>query len=416
MNVSTIRMPVKKLAARIANGRNERNEQEERMPATLVWLLAASCGCIVANIYYVQPLLPDLANAFGLTATKAGALAMITQLGTALGMLCLVPLGDVRERRSLIVGLLLAASVCLAATAMAANFVWLCVAMFAVGVTAATNHIILPMVASLAAPEKRGRAVGIVLGGLLMGILISRTLSGFINAQFGWRAIYWLASITMLTLALVLRARLPLNEPATRMAWPKLMGSLYELARKHSQLREAALLGALFFAAFSAFWTTLAFLLAEAPFHYGSSVAGTFGLVGALGAAGAPAVGQLSDKYGPRRTIIVALLATIFSFVILFAFGHTLIGLIVGVLLMDMGVQSGHVANQTRIYGLAADARSRLNTVYMMTYFCGGALGSFAGAACWRAAGWTGVCEFAIVALLLAMIVFLRGGREAANP
>ena len=382
---------------------------EKPMTTSLVWLLAISGGCIVANIYYVQPLLPDLARSFGLSVTKAGTVALMTQLGTALGMLGIVPQGDIRERRSLIVGLLVVASACLAAAALSPNFIWLCAASFTVGVTAATNHVIVPMVASLAPQRERGRYLGIVMSGVLMGILFSRTLSGFVNTYFGWRAIYWFASFVMLGVALVLRARLPVNLPSAKLSWPELMKSIWGLARKHRQLREAALLGALFFCAFSAFWTTMAFLLAGPPFHYDSSVAGMFGLVGAAGAAGAPLVGHLSDRYGCRRTIFVALTITFLAFALMFAFQTSLLALIVGVLLMDLGVQSGHVANQTRIYGLAADARSRLNTVYMVAYFCGGAAGSLAGAACWQWAGWSGVCGFAMAALLLAFLVFIRG-------
>lgn len=382
---------------------------EGAMSTSLVWLLAVSGGCIVANIYYVQPLLPDLARTFGLTATKAGSIAMMTQLGTALGMLGIVPQGDIRERRSFIVGLLLIASACLAATAMATNFFWLCVASFAVGVTAAVNHVIVPMVATLAPARERGRYLGIVMGGVLMGILFSRTLSGFVNSYFGWRAIYWIASAIMLAVALVLRVRLPINLPTAKLSWPELMKSTWALAAAHRQLREAAILGASFFCAFSAFWTTLAFKLADAPFHYDSSVAGMFGLVGALGALGAPTIGHLSDRHGPRRTILIALFTTILAFGLMFAFQTSLIALIAGVLLMDLGVQSGHVANQTRIYGLAADARSRLNTVYMVAYFSGGAIGSVAGAACWRWAGWSGVCGFAVAVLLVALIIFRRG-------
>lgn len=386
---------------------------DKTMTLPLVWLLAVSGGCIVANIYYVQPLLPDLAKAFDLSPTKAGSIAMMTQLGTALGMLGIVPQGDIRERRSFIVTLLLCAAACLALMATSMNYLWLCAASFAVGITAATTHVITPMVASLAPAKNRGKYLGIVMGGVLMGILFSRTLSGFVNTYFGWRAIYWIASGIMLTVALVLRAYLPVNLPSAKLSLPALMKSTFALAVKYRELREAALLGALFFCAFSAFWTTLAFMLAQPPFGYDSSVAGMFGLVGALGAAGAPVVGHLSDRFGARRTILVALSITLLAFVLMLAIKPTLFILILGVLLMDLGVQSGHVANQTRIYALDGNARARLNTVYMVAYFCGGALGSVGGSACWKWAGWTGVCAFAVAVLLLAMLIFIRGSRAA---
>jgi predicted MFS family arabinose efflux permease len=185
------------------------------------------------------------------------------------------------------------------------------------------------------------------------------------------------------------------------------MRSTLQLVRKHAVLRESALLGALFFAAFSAFWTTLVFFLGTASYHYqnAGAAAGFFGLVGAAGAAGAPTVGHLADKHGPRFTIRIALWLTLFSFLLLGVTGHHLAGLIIGVILMDLGVQSGHVSNQTRIYGIDPGARSRLNMVYMFCYFIGGGLGSYLGALCWHWAGWNGVCTLASSLLLIALLV-----------
>ncbi len=384
------------------------------LPGATLTLMTISVGVIVANIYYAQPLLADIARGFGLSVTSAGAVAMLSQIGSALGMLFFVPLGDVREKRGLIATLVAGAAVALALTAAAPNALWLSLSMVTVGLTASTVHVIVPFAAQLAPPHQRGRAVGMVLSGVLFGILLARTFSGFVGAAFGWRAVYWVASLAMALLALLLRVRLPRSDPHVTLSWPEMMRSIGRLVRDYPPLREAALLGALFFAAFSAFWTTLTFLLQAPPYHYGSSVAGLFGLVGAAGAAGAPFVGRMADRHGPRRTVLLGLVLTLASFVVLGLFGKMLAGLIVGVLLLDLGVQSGHVSNQTRIYGLLPSARSRLNTVYMVSYFVGGACGSYFGALCWRLFGWWGVCAFGIAALCVGIGIH-AGGRRGAS-
>jgi len=375
------------------------------IPQTTVWLMAVTVGVIVANIYYVQPLLADIASTFGLSVTRVGAIAMLSQAGTALGMFLFVPLGDKYERRSLILLLVMGEFVSLLLMATAPNAFWLGCAAFAVGAFAANVHVVVPFAAHLAAPQQRGRVVGIVVAGILFGVLLARTFSGSIGALLGWRAVYGIAAGAMLILAVVVRAKLPLSRREVILSWPDLMRSTLQLVRQHAVLRESALLGAMFFAAFSAFWTTLVFFLGGTSYHYASAsaVTGFFGLVGAVGAAGAPTIGHLADKHGPRFTIRVALWLSLFSFLFLGFAGKHLGGLIVGVILMDLGVQSGHVSNQTRIYSIDPSARSRLNMVYMLCYFIGGGLGSYLGAWCWHVAGWWGVCAFGTTTLFLAI-------------
>jgi predicted MFS family arabinose efflux permease len=250
--------------------------------------------------------------------------------------------------------------------------------------------------------------VGTVMSGLLVGILLARTFSGFLGARFGWRAVYAIAAGMLLLLLILVQFLLPRSEPGVQLSYAGLLRSIVHLVREHSALRESALLGATFFCAFSAFWTTLIFLLETPPYHYGSQVAGLFGLVGMVGALGAPLVGRFADRRGPRPAIGVALMLVFFSYLILIAFGKSLVGLIVGVVLLDFAVQSGHVSNQTRIYGLAPEARSRLNTVYMVCYFAGGALGSVLGAWSWRLAGWNGVCCLGLSVIAFGLLAFSR--------
>ena len=281
------------------------------MPRPIVWLLAISTGCIVANIYYAQPLLADIAREFGLSVPRVGAVFMLTQIGMGTGMLVFVPLGDKYERRQLISTLLVAASVALAFTALSRNVVWLCVAGFAVGATASTVQVIVPFAAHHARDDQRGRIVGTVLGGLLVGALLARTFSGVFGAAFGWRTVYWVASALMLGLAIVIRVVLPVSPPTVSLSWPKLMRSVADLAREHHVLRQAALIAGLLFFSFAALWTTLVFLLRTPPYHYGTSAAGTFGLLGALSAASASMVGRFTDRKGTERTILAAIVATL---------------------------------------------------------------------------------------------------------
>jgi predicted MFS family arabinose efflux permease len=370
-----------------------------KLRALQVWILAFSTGGLVANIYYIQPLLAAMAQGFHVSVTSMGAVAMLSQLGTALGMFLFVPMGDNHERRGLIIRLVLASAICLVLLATAQNFLWLACASFGVGLSASTVHVIVPYAAHLADAEHRGKIVGMVLSGLLMGILLARTFSGLIGAWLGWRSIYWIAALIMLFIAVLFRTLLPKSEPVVQMSWFQLIRSAGYLIRTLPTLREATLIGGSLFAAFSAFWTTLVFFLQKPPYHYGSGVAGLFGLVGAVGAAGAPFVGHIADRYGARRNVLIALLTAVASFAIMYLLGSHLWGLVLGVALMDLGVQSGHVSNQTRIYALMPEARSRLNMVYMIFYFVAGALGSYGGGLAWKHFSWLGVCVLSVLFL-----------------
>jgi predicted MFS family arabinose efflux permease len=392
-------------------------EEPALLPQSTVLLMAVTVGVLVANIYYIQPLLADIARTFGLSVTNAGVVGMLSQAGTAVGMFLFVPLGDKFERRSLILALLMGAFVSLLLVAFAPNAIWLGAANFAVGACAANVHVVVPFAAHLAAPRQRGRVVGAVVAGILFGVLLARTFSGFVGALFGWRAVYEIAAGAMVILAVVVRAKLPVSRPEVVITWFDLMRSTLNLVRRHAVLRESALLGATFFAAFSAFWTTLVFFLGGPAYHYSNagSAAGLFGLVGAAGALGAPTVGHLADKHGPRFTIRIALWLALFSFLLMGLTGTHLIGLIAGVVLMDLAVQSGHVSNQTRIYSIDPSARSRLNMVYMSCYFIGGGLGSYLGALSWHAAGWWGVCGFGAVAISVGIVTEAIHGRDRSR-
>jgi predicted MFS family arabinose efflux permease len=378
------------------------------MKRSLVWFMAVSVAVIVANIYYIQPLLADIARTFHLSPAKAGSVATLMQLGTTSCMLLIVPLGDIRERRSLITTLILVLSVGLAGVALAPNFPCLALAAFAVGASGSVVHLIIPFAATLAPPAERGRVIGTVIGSLLMGILLARTASGLAGALLGWRAVFGGAACLMVALAALMLAFLPTSPPVTHMSYPDLFRSMVTMVRDHPTLRESSFYGATLFCAFSAFWTSLIFLLETPPYHYGSTAAGLFGLVGAAGAAFAPVIGHMTDRVGSRKAVGFALALATGSFLVLGVAGHHLAGLVLGVLLMDLGVQSGHVANQAWIYSLVPHMRSRLNSVYMTCYFIGGSTGTFLGALGWQLYGWWGVCGFAVAVLACGLAVYAR--------
>lgn len=385
------------------------------VPAITVWFMAAATGVIVANNYFIQPLEADIARTFGLSVTKIGFVAMLAQIGTALGMLFFVPLGDSKERRSTISLLLITAAASLILVAIARHAIWLALACFVLGAMCSSVHLFVPFAAHLAPPEQRGRVVGSVFSGILLGILLARTFSGMVGAHLGWRAVYGIGAALMLCVAILVQFLLPRSQPVLELSYLRLLKSTLHLIRAHPELRESSFLGASLFCCFSAFWTTLVFLLETPPYHYGSQAAGLFGLVGAAGAAGAPIVGRAADKHGPRFTIGASLRCVFASYLLLWGTGKTLTGLIVGVLLMDVGVQAGHVANQARIYSFAPDARSRLNMFYMVCYFAGGAVGSLLGAYAWRVRGWSGVCILCLGVMTLALLKFAANRPRVAS-
>lgn len=376
----------------------------------MVWILSIASAMAVANLYYIQPLLADIGRNFAVSESAVGFIATLTQLGYAAGLLLIVPLGDVLDRRKLVMLTLLAVTVALAAMAVAPSMLILAVASFAVGLTTIAPQIIVPFAASLADPKERGRVVGNVMSGLLIGVLLARTVSGFVGAHFGWRTMYWIAAAMMFALAMVLRVMLPKEQPRERISYPQLLKSLWGLLRSEPELRETSVLGALAFGAFSVFWVTLVFFLGTPPYHYGSDVAGLFGLVGIAGALSAAYAGKLADRIDARIITGVMLVLMLVAFVLFWLVGQWMWGLIIGVILLDFGMQGTHISNQTRIFRLQPETRSRLNTVYMVSYFIGGSLGSMLGAYGWSIGRWAGVCTVGTLMLVAALAVrMLRG-------
>lgn len=371
--------------------------------------MAAAAGLAIANIYYNQPMLELIEQA--LPDRLAGAIPTATQLGYAVGLFLLVPLGDLVERRRLIILQFVLLSAALAFAAIAPNALTLVAASLAVGLLATVAQQIVPFAAHLAAPERRGATVGTVMAGLLTGILLSRTLAGFVAAHAGWREMFWLSVPLALAAAALMGFVLPHSKPDSTLAYPRLLHSIWHLWRQFPQLRLAALTQSALFAAFTVFWTILAFHLAEPRYGYGAEIAGLFGLVGAVGILAAPLAGRFADKRGPAQAVGLGVLVTLASFLV-FGLWTSLAGLVVGVVLLDFGMQTALVSNQHIVFALHPEARARLNTVLMGTMFLGGALGSAMATLAWQTGGWPLVSllgtAFAVLATLLQLIAWRR--------
>ena len=375
----------------------------------LLWLLAISAGMTVASLYYAQPLLAEMARAFDAPPREIGLVTTVTQLGYATGMLLFVPLADAYDRRLLILGAVGLEAVGLVVVGIAPSLPLLLAASYVMGAVTVTPQLSVPYAATLADDATRGRSVGLVMSGLLIGILLSRTVSGALARPFGWRAPFLIAAGACVALGLVLARLLPSQRPARRVAYRELLGSLPRLVATLPPLRRHAVLGGLTFGAFSVFWTTLPFRLATPPLDYGSDTAGLFGLVGVAGALAAPLAGRLADRFGSRVVNAGAIAVVIVSYAMLAAFGDSLVGLAAGVILLDFGAQANHISNQTRVLGLAPELRNRLNTVYMVSYFLGGSLGSALGAFTWNRWAWAGVTAcgagFGVAALVAFFVL-----------
>ncbi|WP_433974446.1 MFS transporter [Tunturiibacter lichenicola] len=382
--------------------------------------LGLACAVGVSTIYYNQPLLLEMSRTFRSTPGHTGFVAVATQVGYAVGMLAFVPLGDVLERRALMMRMYAAVAVSLLLVAVSPGLNWLIAGSVLLGLFASVTHVALPIAPDLVSHEQRGRAIGTVMTGLLLGILLARTFAGWVSGIHGWRWVFVVAAVMNAAFVPLMWKVMPRLPPKQKLHYSDAMKSLWTLFRTQPLLRESSIIGALVFASFSCFWTTLAFLL-HSHYGLGAGVAGTFGIVGAAGAMVAPLAGRLADKHGSRWVISVGMALLAASYFLLWGEEpmHTsttlhLAGLVIGVVVLDMGAQMTQVANQTRIFGLVPGARSRLNTVYMTVYFTGAAIGSALATVAWVHWKWNGVCGLALCFIALAGLRHATGSRDDA--
>ncbi|WP_211265381.1 MFS transporter [Actinacidiphila oryziradicis] len=368
-------------------------------------VLAAACGLSVANIYYAQPLLDPIASAFKVSQGSAALVVTVTQLGYALGLVALMPLGDLLENRALASRTLLITAAALVAAAVAPGFGVFLVVSVLVGVTSVVAQILIPFAAHLAPEEERGKFVGTVMTGLLLGILLARTMASLVAAAWGWRAIYLISGVLMVVISAVLVKLLPRRHPDHPHGYGHLMKSIVGLAREEPILRRRAICQALLFGAFSCFWTSVAFELIRRH-HMGQIGIGAFALVGAAGAVAAPVSGRLGDLGHGKAASGTALVLGIAAMVLAGVGAGSVVVLAVAGVLLDLAVQCHQVLSQRVIYGLRPDARARINTVYMTTVFLGGAAASGASGAVHSMWGWTGVTALGAVLVLIALVLW----------
>ncbi|MDR3672196.1 MAG: MFS transporter [Holophaga sp.] len=375
-----------------------------------VLIMAVASGVSVASNYYAQPLLPTLAAAFRVSSPAAGAIVTAAQLGFGLGLLLIVPLGDLVEGRRLLVTMSLMSAAGLLITATARTFVWVLAGTALTGLFSVVANTLVPFAANLTAPEQRGKVVGTVMSGLLLGVLLARTAAGALATLGSWRTVYWVGAAAMTLSAAVLHRTLPRFRQPAELSYPKLLLSIVALFREEPVLRQRALMGACCFATFSVLWTSMGFLLAAPPYGYAAGTIGLFGLAGVAGALAASAAGRMGDRGQGARVTVLGLVILLLSWGVLAFASRSLTALVAGILLLDLAVQGMHISNQSAILRTRPEARNRLTSGYMACYFGGGAAGSLLSASAYSMAGWLGVSAVGATMSALGLAVWLCTG------
>ena len=384
--------------------------QRKQAPLTkkLLWLMTIGACLVVANNYYNQPLLGDIARDFQVTEARANQVSTITIFGYAMGLLLLVPLGDKFDKKILISVDFILIILSLISFGLSENITMLMISGFVIGFSSVVPQMFVPLVAQLSDEKERNKNIGIVMSGLLIGILGSRTISGVLNQYLdSWRQVYFMASVVMFLLWLFILVLLPRIQPTFYGKYKELWMSIGKLIKGRPDLRIAAVRGGLSLASFQAFWTTLTFYLEQEPYNAGSDVAGLLGLVGIGGALSASYVGIVADKISNNMLILISTLLMILAWVFFGLWGASYVGLILGIFILDIGLQSLHVTNQTIIFSKNPEATNRLNTVYMTSYFVSGSLGAFLGGKAWELFGWNGVVVTGLTFVLILLFVHL---------
>ena len=376
------------------------------LTAPIILLMSVATGLAVASNYYAQPLLHTIGQQFSISNATAGTIVTTAQLSYAVGLMLLVPLGDMFERRSLIVLMNLLSAGGLLISAFSTSISMLIIGTALTGMLSVVAQILVPFAATLAAPHERGKAVGTVMSGLLLGILLARTAAGALADVGSWRTVYWVAAILMLCMSAVLWRVLPRYQSPTAMSYPQLLGSILRMFVEEPLFRARSLIGGLLFAAFSMLWTPLTFLLAGAPYEYSNTTIGLFGLAGAAGAYAANRFGRLADRGLGNLATRVGLLLLLGSWGLM-AFGQvSVLALLAGILVQDLAIQGVHVTNTSSIYRLRPEARSRLTAGYVTCYFIGGASGSLVSSWLYAHFGWPAVV---IAGAVLAALTLAYG-------
>lgn len=366
---------------------HEISAMQASITKTQIAVMSVAAGICVANIYYNQPILKDISHSLNVPEKDAGAISVLAQAGYGLGLFFLTPLGDKVNRKKLIIALMGILVAVLVGITFVQSFFWLCVFSLLTGLLSVAAQVILPMAATID-PVNRGRTVGIIFTGILVGILSARIFSGLIAGALGWRYVYGISAGLVLVAIGLVQFTLPGMKAGFDGNYAKLLGSSLQQLVRFPVLRRVAVAGAFMFGVFCSFWTTLTFHLSGEPFNYGPEIIGLFGILAIGGALLAPLFGKMADKGNPLHSQLLAGCLVLASILLIKLLPQSVYGFVVAVLVLDVGVQAMQVTNVATIYSLDATAHSRINTAYMTSYFIGGALGSFTGLQCWAAGGW----------------------------
>jgi predicted MFS family arabinose efflux permease len=374
----------------------------------LTFIFAIACGCIVANLYYAQTLVILIGNYFDIDLSLAGFIVTLTQIGYGMGLLFIVPLADLVENRRLIVGLLCSLFVFLISILLFKNNIAFFCLCFLVGVATVATQIIVPFAAHLSAPETRGRVVGNIMSGLLLGIMLARPMASLLADFFSWKTIFIVSAVLMLVFAIILHYRLPKRKPAHQLSYGQLIGSLFTILKSYPVLQRRAAYHASLFAVFSLFWTSIAMLLMGDFYHYSQAEIAVFAFAGAIGAFTAPIAGRIADRgWTKPATGIALVLVAVSCLIAKFEGGHSITALVIAALLLDMGVSCNLVLGQRAIFSLAPEIRGRLNGLYMAIFFTGGAIGSSLAGYLYETGGWSYVTSVGVIIPLFAFAYYL---------
>ncbi|WP_294477687.1 MFS transporter [uncultured Bacteroides sp.] len=380
-------------------------KENEGLPASILWTLAIVAGISVANLYYNQPLLNMIRHELGVSEFKTNLIAMVTQIGYAIGLLFIVPLGDLYQRKKIILTNFILLIFSLLTIALAHDINVILAASFFTGVCSMIPQIFIPIASQFSRPENKGRNVGIVISGLLTGILASRVVSGFIGELFGWREMYFIAAGMMLVCAIIVLKVLPDIQPNFKGKYSDLMKSLLTLLKEFPQLGIYSVRAALNFGSFLAMWSCLAFKMGQAPFFANSNVIGLLGLCGIAGALTASFVGKYVKRVGVRRFNFIGCGLILLAWLLLFTGENIYIGIIAGIIIIDIGMQCIQLSNQTSVFYLCPQASNRINTIFMTTYFIGGSLGTFLAGTFWQLYGWHGVILIGAILTGISLLI-----------
>lgn len=383
------------------------NIQQTRLTKSTLWLMTIGAGVVVANNYYNQPLLGKIARELDISEAMANNVAMVTQVGYAAGLFLLVPLGDMFKKRKIIITDFFLIIISLLAFALSQNITTMLVSSFFIGLSSVIPQMFVPLAAQISDPKDKSKNVGMVMSGLLIGILASRIFSGILGEYFGWREVYYIAAGIIFILWVLVFFLLPDINPTFKGSYWGLMKSISYYIKTVPSLRLASVRGGLALGSFLAFWTSLTFHLERPPFFAGSDIAGELGAVGIGGALAASMVGRIADRVNKNTLISCAAILMLLSWIIFGIWGFTYAGLIIGIFILDVGLQSIHVSNQTIVFSTNPDATNRLNTVYMTSYFIGGSFGTFVGGRAWEYMGWNGVVITGAIFIIILLLIHL---------